>query len=223
MVQNAVNQGKDGICRGKCRKTSLKAEKDDAQHSKKSSQGYVGQNRAIPSEWKEKAQRLCWEYNQTPPDGKKRSELLQKLLGTCDPLTFIEPSFHCDYGFNIHTHGLAFINYNCVILDTSPVHIGANAFIAPGVCISCVGHAMDAQQRAETITTSAPITLEEDVWIGANAVICGGVTIGKGSIIGAGSVVTRDIPAGVVAAGTPCRPLRPVTEADKLDLRTVSF
>lgn len=84
------------------------------------------------------------------------------------------PGFRCDYGFNIHTHGLAFINYNCVILDTSPVHIGANAFIAPSVCISCVGHAMDAQQRAETITTSAPITLEDDVWIGANAVICGG-------------------------------------------------
>ena len=133
------------------------------------------------------------------------------------------PGFRCDYGFNIHTHGLAFINYNCVILDTSPVHIGANAFIAPSVCISCVGHAMDAQQRAETITTSAPITLEDDVWIGANAVICGGVTIGKGSIIGAGSVVTRDIPAGVVAAGTPCHPLRPVTEADKIDLCTVSF
>ena len=76
---------------------------------------------------------------------------------------------------------------------------------------------------AEAITTSAPITLEDDVWIGANAVICGGVTIGKGSIIGAGSVVTRDIPAGVVAAGTPCHPLRPVTEADKIDLRTVSF
>ena len=79
---------------------------------------------------------------------------------------------------------------------TSPVHIGANTFIAPGVCISCVSHAMDAQQRADVITTSAPITLEDDVWIGANAVICGGVTIGKGAIIGAGSVVTRDIPSG---------------------------
>ena len=148
---------------------------------------------------------------------------IRDRLGTCSPMTGIQPDFYCDYGFNIHTHGLAVINYNCVILDTSPVNIGAGAFIAPGVCISCVGHAMYAQQRAEAITTSAPITLEDDVWIGANAVICGGVTIGKGSIIGAGSVVTRDIPAGVVAAGTPCRPLRPVTEADKIDLHTVSF
>lgn len=76
---------------------------------------------------------------------------------------------------------------------------------------------------ADIITTSGPITLEENVWIGANAVICGGVTIGKGAVIGAGSVVTCDIPAGVVAAGTPCRPLRPITEADKMDLSTVSF
>lgn len=189
-----------------------------------SSTPYSVYNFHLPQSLKKNAEQLCWEYNQLPPgQEERRREILKKLFGTCDPKTFVMPGFRCDYGFNIHTHGLAFINYNCVILDTSPVHIGANAFIAPGVCISCVGHAMDAQQRAETITTSAPITLEEDVWIGANAVICGGVTIGKGSIIGAGSVVTRDIPAGVVAAGTPCRPLRPVTEADKLDSRTVSF
>ena len=189
----------------------------------KSSQGYVGQNRAIPSEWKEKAQRLCWEYNQTPPDGKKRSELLQQLLGTCDPLTFIEPSFHCDYGFNIHTHGLTVINYNCVILDTSPVHLGAGTFLAPGVCLACAGHAMDPQQRSQGIGTSRPITLEDNVWVGANAVICGGVTIGSGSVIGAGSVVTRDIPAGVVAAGVPCRVMRPISEADRIESQQLAF
>lgn len=178
----------------------------------------------LPQSLKENASQLCWEYNQLPPGQEvRRREILGKLFGTCHPNTFVMPGFRCDYGFNIHTHGLTFINYNCVILDTSPVHIGTNTFIAPGVCISCVSHAMDAQQRADVITTSAPITLEDDVWIGANAVICGGVTIGKGSIIGAGSVVTRDIPSGVVAAGTPCRPLRPVTEADKIDLSTVSF
>ena len=90
----------------------------------KCSEGYAGQNRNIPPEWKARAQKLCWEYNQTAPDqGERRAAILQELLGTCHPLTFIEPSFHCDYGFNIHTHGLAVINYNCVILDTSPVHI----------------------------------------------------------------------------------------------------
>ena len=189
-----------------------------------SSTPYSVYNIHLPQSLKENADRLCWEYNQLPPgQEKRRREILGKLFGTCDAKTFVQPGFRCDYGFNIHTHGLAVINYNCVILDTSPVHIGANAFIAPGVCISCVGHAIDPEQRAEAITTSAPITLEDDVWIGANAVICGGVTIGRGSIIGAGSVVTRDIPAGVVAAGTPCRPLRPITQADKVDLSTVSF
>lgn len=99
----------------------------------KRSERYAGQNRNIPQEWKAKAQRLCWEYNQSAPDQTgRRQEILRQLLGTCHPLTFIEPSFHCDYGFNIHTHGLAVINYNCVILDTSPVHIGARCFHCSG-------------------------------------------------------------------------------------------
>ena len=190
----------------------------------KSPDGYAAQNRNIPPDLKEKAQRLCWEYNRTAPNQtQERQAILAELFGTCHPLTFIEPSFHCDYGFNIHTHGLAVINYNCVILDTSPVHIGAGAFIAPGVCLSCAGHSIHPGQRSEGISTSKPICLEEDVWIGANAVICGGVTIGKGSVIGAGSVVTHDIPAGVVAAGTPCRPIRPVTEHDKIPPEQLAF
>lgn len=187
-------------------------------------EGYTGQNRNLPSQLKTRAQRLSWEYNQSSPDQKERRQaILQELLGTCHPLTFIEPAFHCDYGFNIHTYGLTVINYNCVILDTSPVHIGAGAFIAPGVCLACSGHSLDPVQRSEGISTSGPITLEEDVWIGANAVVCGGVTIGRGSTIGAGSVVTRDIPAGVVAAGVPCRPLRAVTEQDRISPECLSF
>ena len=180
-------------------------------------QGYIGNNRNVPGDLKANAQKLCWEYNQTRPDeGEKRREILQRLLGKCSELTFIEPTFRCDYGFNIFTYGLAVINYNCVILDTSPVHIGENAFIAPGVCIACAGHSIDPAQRAEGISTSKPITLEKDVWIGANAVICGGVTIGEGSVIGAGSVVTKDIPPMVVAAGNPCRVIRSVREEDKI-------
>ena len=176
----------------------------------------------MPGELQQKAKKLCWQYNQTgPEEGERRKEILQQLLGDCHPLTFIEPSFHCDYGFNIHTAGLAVINYNCVILDTSPVYIGENAFIAPGVCIACAGHALDAEQRGEGIGTSAPITIGKDVWIGANATICGGVTIGDGSVIGAGSVVIRDIPAGVVAVGNPCRVLRRITEQDKMEPLTL--
>ena len=132
-------------------------------------------------------------------------------------MTGIEPSFHYDYGFNIHTHGLAVINYNCVILDTSLVHIGSGAFIAPGVCLACAGHAIDPDQRSHGIGTSAPITLEDNVWIGANATVCGGVTIG------AGSVGTHDIPAGVIAAGVPCKVIRPITEKAKIKPEDILF
>lgn len=185
----------------------------------KSKSSYCSNHTDMPTHLQDNAKKLCWEYNKTAPwEKEKRSEILQKLFGTCHPLTFIEPSFRCDYGFNIHTHGLTVINYNCVILDTSPVSIGANAFIAPGVCIACAGHSIDPVQRSMGVGTSAPITIEDNVWIGANATICGGVTIGEGSVIGAGSVVTKDIPAGVVAAGNPCRVLRPITEKDKLEV-----
>ena len=91
-------------------------------------------------------------------------------------------------------------------------------FIAPGVCIACAAHPIDAAQRNEGICTSKAITIGDDVWIGANSTVCGGVTIGKGSVIGAGSVVTKDIPEGVVAVGNPCRVLRKVTEADRVEL-----
>lgn len=190
----------------------------------KSPAAYASGFEHIPVNEQRHAKKLCWEYNKTSPDEQeKRREILQELLGTCHPMTAIEPAFRCDYGFNIHTHGLAVINYNCVILDTSPVHIGAGAFIAPGVCIACSGHSIDPEQRSHGIGTSAPITLEDNVWIGANATICGGVTIGAGSAIGAGSVVTRDIPAGVIAAGSPCRVIRPITERDKIDQNKILF
>lgn len=184
----------------------------------KQNQAYCSDHKDMPTELRYKAKMLCWQYNQTSPEEtNKRTELLQKLFGDCHPLTFIEPSFYCDYGFNIHTYGLTVINYNCVILDTSPVYIGENAFIAPNVCIACSGHPINAEQRALGIGTSSPITIGHDVWIGANATICGGVKIGDKSIIGAGSVVTKEIPEEVIAVGNPCRVLRKITEQDKVN------
>lgn len=178
----------------------------------------------MPTKEQEHAKQLCWEYNRTAPNEQdKRRSILKELFGSCSDMTYIEPDFHCDYGFNIHTEGLVIMNYNCVILDTSPVHIGAGTFIAPGVCLACAGHAIDPKQRSQGIGTSAPITLEENVWIGANATVCGGVTIGASSVIGAGSVVTRDIPAGVVAAGVPCKVLRSITEKDKIESKEILF
>ncbi|MDO4925439.1 MAG: sugar O-acetyltransferase [Turicibacter sp.] len=184
-----------------------------------SKNGYISKHEAVDPSLKIKAQNLTWEFNNTRPDeNEKRSEILQELFGTCSPLTFIEPTFKCDYGFNIHTEGLTIINYNCIMLDTSPIHIGVNAFIGPGTCLTCAGHAIDPTERGMGIGTSKPITLEKDVWLGANCTVCGGVTIGEGSIIGAGSVVTKDIPAGVIAVGNPCKVMRKITEEDKLNL-----
>ena len=105
-----------------------------------SMQPYHNSYEGTPAHLQDKAKQLCREYNQTAPrEEERRRAILQQLFGSYNPQTFIEPSFHCDYGFNIHTHGLAFLNYNCVILDTSPVHIGADVFIAPGVCLAARG------------------------------------------------------------------------------------
>ena len=104
-----------------------------------------------------------------------------------------------------------------------PKELKANAFIAPGVCIACAGHSIEHEQRAKGISTSKPVTIEKDVWIGANSVICGGVTIGEGSVIGAGSVVTKSIPANVVAVGNPCRVLREVREEDRIPMDELAF
>lgn len=196
----------------------------DIEHLIKQRKAYIGNVLHMPDDMQLKAKKLCFAYNQTPPDAEEeRLRILKELLGSCTDLTFIQPDFHCDYGFNIHFHGMAFLNYNCVILDTSPVDIGSNAFLAPGVCLTCAGHPIDPNQRAEGIETSAPIVLGDNVWLGANVTVCGGVTIGDNVVIGAGSVVTRDIPSNVVALGSPCRVLRPVTKKDLIAPDQVLF
>lgn len=184
----------------------------------KSEEGFCIEHNMESVEIQKKSKMLCYKYNMCPPDDtQKKAEILGELLGDYNENVFIEPSFRCDYGFNIHFRGMAFINYNCVILDTSPVHIGNEVFIGPGVCVACAGHGMHPQQRA-VIETSKPINIKDRVWIGANSTVCSGVTIGEGSIIGAGSVVNKDIPAGVVAAGSPCRVIRKITDKDMVIL-----
>jgi maltose O-acetyltransferase len=163
------------------------------------------------------AKRLCFELSNThPDDNDTKQRIYSELFGSIDSFISIEYGFRCDYGFNIHFKGFALINFNAVILDTSPVTVGHGVLIGPGSVLSCVGHALDPKQRVEGgLYESSPITLEDRVWLGANTTVCGGVTIGAGTIIGAGSVVTKDIPAGVVAVGNPCRVLRELTDADR--------
>lgn len=190
----------------------------------KSNSAYKNGYLNCPSDESLKAKKLCYEYNNTSPEeNDKRIAILKQLFGTCNDMTCIEPSFHCDYGFNIHTHGFVFMNYNCVILDTSPVHIGNGVFIAPNVTLACSAHAIHPEQRKNGIGTSAPITIKDNVWIGAGVTVCAGVTIGEGAVIGAGSVVNKDIPDHVVAVGAPCKVLRKITDEDLIKEEEIVF
>ncbi len=186
---------------------------------------FAGNAMHIPRQAQARARQLCWEFNRCDPsDTVRQHDLLMRLFGTYHGSVYLMPQFHCDFGFNIHFKGFALVNYNCVMLDTSPINIGRSVLLGPGVVLACAGHPLEPEQRKSgAYETSAPITIEDNVWIGANATVCGGVTIGEGSVIGAGSVVTKSVPAGVLAAGVPCRVLRPLTEADKIDPSQFEF
>lgn len=152
----------------------------------------------------------CWSE-----EGIKCSDILiREILGGAGNNLTILPPFHCDYGSNITVGDNFFANYNLVILDVAPVTIGDNVFVAPNVAIYTAGHPVHYKARNSAYEYGIPITIGNDVWIGGNVVICPGVRIGSRSVIGAGSVVTRDIPDDVIAAGNPCRVIREITDDD---------
>lgn len=159
---------------------------------------------------------LCYDFNQCrPSDTKKQKELLEQILGSIKGNSVITAPFYCDYGFNISIGENFYTNYNVTILDGAKVTFGDNVFIAPNCVFSTSGHAIDSEQRGRGLEIAWPITVGDNVWIGANVSVLPGVTIGSDTIIGAGSVVNRDIPSGVIAAGNPCKVIRKITEADK--------
>jgi maltose O-acetyltransferase len=143
------------------------------------------------------------EYRMT----KKAREIIQELIPNAGTNLYIEPPFHCDYGYNIVCGDNVYFNVNCVVLDCATVTIGSNVFIAPNVQLYTATHPLDAELR-KTLENALPITIGDDCWIGGNSVICPGVTIGVGCVIGAGSVVTRDIPDHSLAVGNPARVIR---------------
>ncbi len=159
----------------------------------------------------------CFEINALPPSQvEKRKALFRELLGTVGERFTIHSPFRCDLGFNIHI-GENFIgNFNLSILDEGKVEIGDNVFIGPNCCIVTITHALLPDQRNDGIMRAAGVTIGNNVWLAAGVTVLPGVTIGDGAVIGAGSVVTKDIPAGMLAVGNPCRPLRPITEADRV-------
>lgn len=144
-------------------------------------------------------------------------EAVRDLLGKSDG-AFINPPFYCDYGTNIEVGKNFFANYNCTILDVAKVRIGDNCQLAPNVAIYTAGHPVHPVSRNSGYEYGKEITIGDNVWIGGNAVICPGVHIGNNVVIGAGSVVTKDVPDWVIAAGNPCRVLRKITEQDRRKL-----
>ena len=151
----------------------------------------------------------------TEADLDTREELIRELFGGTGEHFYIEPPFRCNYGFNIYIGENFYTNFDCIILDVCEVHIGDNVMFGPRVCVYTAGHPIDPGVRAEALEFGKPVTIGNNVWVGGNVVINPGLTIGDNVVIGSGSVVTRDIPDGVVAAGNPCRVLRKVTEEDR--------
>lgn len=166
-------------------------------------------------EEQKRARRLTQEMNTADrSDFETINRIVKELLGKSDG-AFINPPFYCDYGTHIEVGKNFFANYNCTILDVARVVIGDNCMFAPNVSIYTAGHPLHPEIRNTLYEYGVGVTIGDNVWIGGNAVICPGVHIGSNTVIGAGSVVTKDIPDWAFAAGNPCRVIRGITDKDK--------
>jgi maltose O-acetyltransferase len=147
----------------------------------------------------------------TTPQSPERVEIARKIFGSYGDHIFINPTFKCDYGYNIYIGDNTEINYDCVFLDIGKINIGKYVFMGPGVHIYAVNHPLDPTIRKTGLEIGADVNIGEGVWIGGGAIICPGVTIGAGTTIGAGSVVTKNIPENSVAVGNPARVVKTIT------------
>ncbi len=161
-----------------------------------------------------RARALYRRFNREELDKDACLALLDELLGSRGQRCHINPPFFCDYGRNIHVGENFYANVNCTLLDVCEIRIGDNVLLAPNVQILTASHPIAVAPRVQGVEFGKPVTLGHNVWVGGGSTLCPGVSIGDNSVIGAGSVVTRDIPANVVAVGNPCRVLRPLTAAE---------
>ncbi len=146
---------------------------------------------------------------------EKYTKIIQKLFPNANSDLCIEPPFYCDYGYNIFAGEKVFFNFNCTVLDVMPVKIGNNVLFGPNVQIYTATHPMNHIERKKWLESAKPITIGDDCWIGGNVVICPGITIGPRTVIGAGSVVTKNIQSDVFAAGNPCKIIRTIQPSNK--------
>jgi maltose O-acetyltransferase len=164
-----------------------------------------------------RAQALLERFNATTHGQREdRAALLRELLGSVGQGVEVKPPFRCDYGSNVHIGSGTFVNYDGVMLDVAEIAIGEHCQIATRVQLLTATHPIDPVARRAGWESGAPIALGDNVWLGGGAIVCPGVTIGADTVVGAGAVVTRDLPAGVVAVGTPARVLRSITEEDRV-------
>jgi maltose O-acetyltransferase len=160
-----------------------------------------------------KARTLLSQYNHIPYEQiDARRSLLERLLGGFSNKIDIQPPFYCDYGFNIFAGENLYINFNCVILDCARVTFGKNVLLGPNVQLYAVSHPLIPSERIKGLESAQPIHIGDNVWLGGGVIICPGVSIGNNTTIGAGSVVTKDMPGNVVAVGNPCRVTRELAD-----------
>ena len=156
-----------------------------------------------------RAKELCFRYNNLEPSKiEERKKLIKEILGSTKNNVWIESNFQCDYGYNISIGENFYSNHNLVILDCAKVEFGNNVFIGPNCGFYTAEHPLDVERRIKGLEYAKPIKVGNNVWLGGNVVVLSGVTIGDNSVIGAGSVVTKDIPKNTVAVGNPCRVIK---------------
>lgn len=158
---------------------------------------------------REHARRLVRLINQTAEtEGEKRVELLKELFGSTGKVLFLEPTFRCDYGYNIHVGENFFANFECVILDVCEVRFGDNCMLGPGVHIYTATHPLNPAERNSGMEFGKPVTIGSNVWIGGGAIINPGVNIGDNAVIASGAVVTKDVPKNAVVGGNPAKVIK---------------
>ena len=163
---------------------------------------------------RDRAQDLTHEYNRTAQDQlDRRRELLEELFGTVADDAHVEPPFRCDYGSNVHVDEGFYANFGCVVLDVRRVEIGRNCLLGPGVHVYTATHPLPAEERAAGLEYGKPVTIGDDVWIGGRAVLNPGVSVGNGSVIASGAVVSEDVPADVIVRGNPAEVVGAIEEA----------
>ena len=166
-------------------------------------------------------QALClekqYDYNATRPlESKKREMLLKEMFAEIGEGTYIEPPLHSNWGGkNTHLGKMVYANFNLTLVDDADIYIGDYTMLGPNVVIATAGHPIDPELRAKATQYNMPVHIGKNCWLGAGVIVMPGVSIGDNTVIGAGSIVTKDIPANVVAVGNPCRVMRPVGEKDK--------